>query len=211
MGRGYDGYCAIAHALGVVGERWSLLVVRELQHGPLRYTDLHARLPGCSTNILAARLKELESGGVIAREKLPPPAAATVYALTPSGEALRPVLRELAWWAIGRLGPPPADTVFDADELAHVLRTAIPAEASHEPIEVRVGEAIAHVGPDGAQSGPAAEPIATVVANPCSLYALLVERAIDQVEIHGDRNAVAELLEALPHAGVIPIVASPLP
>src|SRR4249919_290489 len=145
MGRSYDGYCAIAHALGVVGERWSLLVVRELQNGPLRYTDLHARLPGCSTNILAARLKELESAGVVAREKLPPPAAATVYALTLSGEALRPVLRELAWWAIGRLGPPPADTVFDANELAHVLRTAIPLEAATEPIEVRVGHATAHV------------------------------------------------------------------
>jgi len=208
MGRGYDGYCPVAHALGVVGERWSLLVVRELQHGPLRYTDLHARLPGCSTNILAARLKELESGGVIAREKLPPPAPATVYALTPSGEALQPVLRELAWWAIGRLGPPPADTVFDDEELTHVLQTAVPPDAAREPLEVHVGAATAHVGPAGAQPGAAEDPVATITADPCSLYALLVDRAIDRVDIHGDESAVAELLAALPHAGAVPAVES---
>ena len=60
----YNQYCPVAHALDLVGERWSLLLVRELQHGPLRYSDLHERLPRCSTNVLAARLKELEAGGV---------------------------------------------------------------------------------------------------------------------------------------------------
>jgi DNA-binding HxlR family transcriptional regulator len=204
MGRGYDGYCAIAHALGVVGERWSLLVVRELQNGPLRYTDLHARLPGCSTNILAARLKELESGGVVGREKLPPPAAATVYTLTPSGEALQPVLRELAWWAVGRLGPPPADTVFDDEELVHVLRTAVPTGATPAPIEIHVGDAIARIGPDGALPGPAEAAVATITADPCSLYALFVEHALDRVEIQGDETAVVELLDGLPRPGAVP-------
>ena len=67
----YDQYCPVAHALDLVGERWSLLLVRELQHGPLRYSDLHERLPRCSTNVLATRLRELEAGGVITRRKLP--------------------------------------------------------------------------------------------------------------------------------------------
>ena len=201
MGRSYDGYCAIAHALGVVGERWSLLVVRELQHGPLRYTDLHARLPGCSTNILAARLKELESGGVVAREKLPPPAAATVYALTPSGEALRPVLRELAWWAIGRLGPPPADTVFDANELAHVLRTAIPARGG-----ARSRSRFASARRQRTSGPVARKPARRPSRRDGHCRPVQPLRAARRAS-NGPRRdrrrpeAVAALLEALPHAG----------
>ena len=88
----YGQYCPMAHALDLVGERWSLLIVRELlEEGPLRYTDLHCRLSGCGTNILAARLKQLEQGGIVQRRQLPPPAASTVYELTGYGEALRPV------------------------------------------------------------------------------------------------------------------------
>ena len=80
MAKCYDQYCPVAHALDLVGERWSLLVVRELLHeGPLRYSDLHARLTGCGTNILAARLKTLEQGGVVRRRQLEPPAASWVY------------------------------------------------------------------------------------------------------------------------------------
>ena len=79
----YNQYCPIAHALDVVGERWALLIVRELvEHDQLRYSDLHANLSGCGTNILAARLKELERNGVVRRRRLPPPAASTVYELT---------------------------------------------------------------------------------------------------------------------------------
>lgn len=205
MGRPYDGYCAIAHALGVVGERWSLLVVRELQSGPLRYTDLLARLPGCSTNILAARLKELEAGGVVAREKLPPPAATTVYALTSSGEALRPVLRELAWWGVRRLGPPPDEMVMDDEVLAYVLRTTIPPDAAPEPLEVNVGGAVAHVRADGAFSGPAIDPVATVsLAGAAELYHLFVDRELDDVSIDGDTEAVVAFLQALPLPGALP-------
>ena len=84
MARSYDQYCPVAHALDLVGERWSLLVVRELLHegGPMRYSDLHARLDRCGTNILAARLKALEQGGVVRRRRLDPPAASWVYELT---------------------------------------------------------------------------------------------------------------------------------
>ena len=81
----YGQYCPIAHSLGLVGERWTLLVVRELLRGPKRYTDLADHLPGIGTNILAARLKELEAAGIVEKRKLPPPFASTVYELTPRG------------------------------------------------------------------------------------------------------------------------------
>src|SRR5688500_19401039 len=87
----------MAHALDLVGERWSLLIVRELlEDDQLRYSDLHARLPGCGTNILAARLKTLEQGGVVRRRKLDPPAGSWVYELTEYGAGLREVLHVLA-------------------------------------------------------------------------------------------------------------------
>src|SRR5262245_66577144 len=97
----------MAHALDLVGERWSLLIVRELLHdGPLRYSDLHARLDGCGTNILAARLKALERGGVVRRRRLDPPAASWVYELTEYGEGLRVVLHVLAYWSATSLAAP---------------------------------------------------------------------------------------------------------
>src|SRR5262245_50588135 len=84
-GRTYAQYCALAKALDVIGERWALLVIRELMGGPRRYTDLMAGLPGISTDMLAARLKDLEKAGLVARRTLPPPAASSVYELTPEG------------------------------------------------------------------------------------------------------------------------------
>jgi DNA-binding HxlR family transcriptional regulator len=107
--RKFDQYCPLAHALSLVGERWSLLVVRELLQGPKRYTDLAAGLPGIGTNILAARLRELEACGVIAKRKLPPPAASTVYELTEHGNGLREPLYALGRWGARTLGPPKAE------------------------------------------------------------------------------------------------------
>jgi DNA-binding HxlR family transcriptional regulator len=110
--RSYDQYCAIARALDAVGERWSLLIVRELLGGPRRYTDLHADLPGVSTDILAARLKQLEAEGVVARRRLEKPANATVYELTERGAALRGVLAALGDWGLPALGEQrPTDAV----------------------------------------------------------------------------------------------------
>src|SRR5699024_2762963 len=86
--------------------RWSLLIVRELLHGPKRYTDLTKGLPGIGTNILAARLKDLETAGVVAKRKLPPPYASTVYELTPYGRELDEVLFALGRWGAGSLGAP---------------------------------------------------------------------------------------------------------
>ncbi|WP_035850565.1 winged helix-turn-helix transcriptional regulator [Kitasatospora azatica] len=110
--RSYDQYCAIARALDAVGERWSLLIVRELLGGPRRYTDLHADLPGVSTDILAARLKQLEAEGVVLRRKLERPANATVYELTEHGSALREVVVALGQWGLAALGEQrPTDAV----------------------------------------------------------------------------------------------------
>jgi DNA-binding HxlR family transcriptional regulator/putative sterol carrier protein len=102
----FDQYCPMAHALSLVGERWSLLIVRELLHGPKRYTDLTHGLPGIGTNILAARLRDLEQVGVVEKRKLPPPAASTVYELSEYGAGLSEALYALARWGARSLGPP---------------------------------------------------------------------------------------------------------
>ncbi|GHF40391.1 hypothetical protein GCM10018790_17480 [Kitasatospora xanthocidica] len=110
--RSYDQYCAVARALDAVGERWSLLIVRELLGGPRRYTDLHADLPGVSTDILAARLKQLEGEGLATRRRLERPASATVYELTGRGRELRPVIEALGAWGLPALGEQrPTDAV----------------------------------------------------------------------------------------------------
>src|SRR5512144_1450508 len=109
MVKRYEQYCPMAHALDLVGDRWALLVVRELMHGPKRYTDLVEGLPGIGTNILAARLRDLERADIVARRTLPPPAASKVYELTAYGRELRPALRELALWGARSLGPPTPD------------------------------------------------------------------------------------------------------
>ncbi|NGO14810.1 transcriptional regulator [Streptomyces sp. HC44] len=96
--RSYDQYCSAARALDAVGDRWTLLIVRELLAGPRRYTDLHADLPGVSTDVLASRLKDMERDGLTSRRRLPPPGAAYVYELTARGRQLLPVLQALGEW-----------------------------------------------------------------------------------------------------------------
>ena len=122
MSKRYAQYCPVAHALGLVGERWALLVVRELLHGPKRYTDLAEGLPGIGTNILAGRLKDLEQAGVIQKRRLPPPAAANVYELTPYGEELREPLYALGRWGARSLGPPQPDDSLAPGWLVNAVR-----------------------------------------------------------------------------------------
>ncbi|MFD3820922.1 winged helix-turn-helix transcriptional regulator [Streptomyces sp. NPDC058625] len=102
--RSYDQYCSAARALDAVGDRWTLLIVRELLAGPRRYTDLHADLPGVSTDVLASRLKDMERDGLTTRRRLPPPGAAYVYELTSRGSELLPVLQALGAWGQAALG-----------------------------------------------------------------------------------------------------------
>jgi DNA-binding HxlR family transcriptional regulator len=193
----YDQFCPMAHALDVVGERWSLLIVRELlEEGPLRYTDLHCRLDGCGTNILAARLKHLEQGGVVQRRQLPPPAASTVYELTPYGEALRPVLHQLAHWGARSLGPPASADALDPGWLPGALRIALPP--TETCIEFRVGDEVAYVAGGDAFAGHAKDPAAIVESDVAGFYALLVDRVIDAVAVRGDESVIGDLLAALP-------------
>src|SRR5436309_7100067 len=99
--RSYNEYCAVAKSLDVVGDRWTLLIVRELAlRGACRYTDLRNGLPGIATNLLAERLRELEQAGVVTREEAPPPIATTLFKLTSRGEQLRPVLDALTRWGV---------------------------------------------------------------------------------------------------------------
>jgi DNA-binding HxlR family transcriptional regulator len=99
--RSYSQHCPIARALDVVGDRWTLLVIRELLlQGPCRFTDLKNGLPGIASNLLSGRLKELEETGLISREEAPPPIATTLYRLTPNGAALQPVLQALGIWGM---------------------------------------------------------------------------------------------------------------
>jgi DNA-binding HxlR family transcriptional regulator len=98
--RSYNQFCALAYALDVIGERWTLLIVRELLTGPRRFTDLQNGLPGISTNLLAERLKGLEQAGLLRRRVLPPPAGSTVYELTPVGQALEEPLLALGRWGV---------------------------------------------------------------------------------------------------------------
>src|SRR5947209_20582039 len=104
--RSYDQYCAIARGLDVIGDRWTLLLVRDLLLGPKRYKDLLSGLPGIGTNLLADRLRELEGAGLIERTILPPHAGSTVYQLTEAGQALEPSAVALRRWGARFMGPP---------------------------------------------------------------------------------------------------------
>jgi DNA-binding HxlR family transcriptional regulator len=206
--KSYGQYCPMAHALDLVGERWSLLIVRELlEEGPLRYTDLHHRLTGCGTNILAARLKELERGGVLRRRRLPPPAASTVYELTEYGEGLRAVLHQLAHWGARSLGRPPRPDVLEPGWLAGALRIALPPFPAC--VEFRIGDEVAHVQHGESHAGSAESPDAVVAGSVDGFYDLLVERELDAVEIDGSRAVVEDLLEALPPRCAAPAAHEP--
>jgi DNA-binding HxlR family transcriptional regulator len=111
--RNYKQFCGLARALDHVGERWTLLVVRNLLLGPQRYSDLLERLPGITTNLLAARLRDLERLGLVTKRKAPPPVRATVYELGPAGRALEPALMELARWGGRFMDRPGKHDTFD--------------------------------------------------------------------------------------------------
>ncbi|MPY53077.1 winged helix-turn-helix transcriptional regulator [Streptomyces acidicola] len=152
--RSYDQYCSAARALDVVGDRWTLLIVRELLAGPRRYTDLHADLPGVSTDVLASRLKDMERDGLTTRRRLPPPGAAYVYELTGHGRELLPVLQALGEWGAPLLGERRATDAVRAHwfalPLSRVLRDA---GAGTGLVEVRLEEGEFHLWA-GDEDGP---------------------------------------------------------
>ena len=198
MAKRYDQYCPMAHALDLVGDRWSLLVVRELMHGPRRYTDLVEGLPGIGTNILATRLRDLETNGVVTRRTLPPPAASRIYELTDYGRALRPVVRELALWGARSLGPPtPGAGLFDG-WVANALDIALAALAPEGSFEFRVGDEVASLVDGEVRREPVPNPDVVVEADPAALYAMFVEQRLDAVTVTGDRDLLERLVAATP-------------
>ncbi|MEU9664091.1 helix-turn-helix domain-containing protein [Streptomyces bobili] len=140
--RSYDQYCSAARALDTVGDRWTLLIVRELLAGPRRYTDLHADLPGVSTDVLASRLKDMERDGLATRRRLPPPGAASVYELTRRGRALLPVLQALGAWGQAELGERGPTDAIRAHWFALPLLRALQGEGL---VEVRLDEGHFHL------------------------------------------------------------------
>jgi len=135
--RWYEDACAAAHALDLVGERWALLVMRELMFGPRRFSDLRASLPGISANILTQRLEGLEAVGVVRRRRLPPPAAAQVYELTEWGRESEPIFQALGRWAARSPAHDPS-LPFSAASLLLSLRTMLDPRRA-EGMEARIG------------------------------------------------------------------------
>ncbi|KZM72801.1 winged helix-turn-helix transcriptional regulator [Nocardia terpenica] len=160
--RSYDHYCAVGRALDVVGDRWNLLLVRELLSGPRRYSDLFADLPGISTDVLAARLKDLERDGVLRRHRAGPRATTVVYELTPAGAALRPVLDALSAWGTPLLGERGSTDAVRAHWLALPLSRAIAEQIRTGTVSVHIGDTVFHVVVTGDgvthHDGPAATP-----------------------------------------------------
>jgi DNA-binding HxlR family transcriptional regulator len=128
--RSYDQFCGIARALDLVGERWGLLIVRDLILGPKRFTDLRRGLPGIGTNVLAARLKELERDGVVARRTLPPPAASTVYELTEYGRAVEGPLLALGRWGALSMGARQPEQALRSEWFGVALKAFFRPEAA---------------------------------------------------------------------------------
>ena len=209
--RTYGEACAAAHALDLVGERWALLVVRELLLGPKRFADLRAGLPGVSPNVLAERLRGLEGVGVVRRRKLPPPAASRVYELTEWGEELEPVIFSLGRWG-ARSVLRAQDGGMSVDALVLSFRTMFDPRAADglsATYELRLAEqtfrAVVADGRFDIARGVAERPDAVVDTNPATLAALVyggrpLEEALDSgdVRIEGDGPAVERFLGLFP-------------
>jgi DNA-binding HxlR family transcriptional regulator len=208
--RTYGDSCGIARALDLVGERWALLVLRELLLGPKRFTDLRSALPGVSPDVLAQRLRELESAGVLARRRLGPPAAARVYELTEWGSELEPVLVALGRWG-SRAALPDEPPQLSPDALAVALESMFDPGAAG-PLEggyrLELGEHVFTVSVAGGainvrrpdSAGPA--PTLTIVTDPGTLTAALwhgldVDRSIRSgaLTIDGPRRELDRFLK----------------
>jgi DNA-binding HxlR family transcriptional regulator len=210
--RTYGDACGIARALDVIGERWAILIVRELLLGPKRFTDLRAGLPRLGPDILSQRLRELEDAGVVCRDQLPPPAGSRVYRLTDWGRELEPVVLGLGRWGSGAPFPDGHETLgVDAFMLA--LKTLYDPVRADGLIgityEVRLAGQPFVVRPTDTQlivsHGTASEPVATIEADPGTLQEILWHDrrlgdalSTGELTITGDRAAAERLLELFP-------------
>jgi DNA-binding HxlR family transcriptional regulator len=210
--RSYGDACGIARALDTVGERWALMVVRELLLGPKRFTDLRSGLPHVSPDVLAQRLKDLEASDVVAKRKLPPPAASQVYELTPKGLALEPVLVALGRWGGAEAAPPTPEMGISVDAQMLSLRTLFDPERAGD-LKLAVGMEL-----DGqryfatvagaslvAERGETSSPDVTITGAQSSLIELIRGmRSIDEMvedgdlTVEGDRQGLERFIELFP-------------
>lgn len=197
MARHYSQYCPVAHALDLVGERWSLLVIKELMHGPLRYSDLLERLHGCGTNTLVVRLRELEDAGLVVRHRLPPPAASAVYELTAAGTGLKPAVAALARWGAELLGPPSSDAALQPGWLANALRIALVDMAPAARIAFRIGRETASLDAGTVTDGTVADAEATVEGDAAAFYHFVFEGDARGLVVSGEGGRFAELVARL--------------
>jgi DNA-binding HxlR family transcriptional regulator len=218
MSRRYGQFCGLARAMELVGERWALLVVRDLVLGPKRFSDLRRGLPRIPTNILSARLKELEAAGVVRRRLLPRPAAGVAYELTEYGQELEDVILRLGLWGARALGEPSPEDVLTTDSLILALRATFRPEAAGElraTFEVRLGDIVVHARVDRGTvevgAGAASAPDLVIEAGP-AIKALLsgelspkdgVERGL--VNVAGDGRLLERFVEAF-HIPPAPLV-----
>ena len=209
MSRSYEQYCPVARALEFVGERWTLLVVRELLLGPRRFTDLMAGLPGVSANVLTARIKDLEQAGLVTKRELPPPAASTVYELTDAAGGLGGVLAAMAEWGMTLLGRPRTTDVVRGAwlVLGLAVTTPAPAAAADVTYELHLDGEVVHVRSYGGHLqpvlGPAASPDAVIIMKAKTLAGIATgefdprsTRMESLVTTRGDESAARGLLEA---------------
>ena len=205
----------MAHALDLIGERWALLVVRELLLGPKRFTDLRRGLPAASPNALTDRLRDLTEIGVVRRRRLQPPAASWVYELTDWGRELEPILVSLGTWAI-RSSRHDGAGHLSADSVMLTIRTYFQADAARSgTVEVRLGEDRFGVWLDGRSAGDAAQdgpavavrhevppgPDVVLTSDAATLSGVFGDRAAaraalgDCIGVVGDRRLALYLLE----------------
>ncbi|HEV8570905.1 MAG TPA: helix-turn-helix domain-containing protein [Actinoplanes sp.] len=202
MSRTYDDPCGLARALDVVGERWALLIVRELLLGPKRFTDLRRGLPGASQSVLTQRLGELEQAGVLRRRALEPPASTWAYELTGRGRELEPALLHLSAW--GSRTPLASNADLSVDALALAMKTTFdPAAAGDLRIrcELRLdGDRLSLVVAGGRLSlarGGVDDPDAIVDATAAAFRSAIFGNG-DVNVVQGDRRAVSRLLKVFP-------------
>jgi DNA-binding HxlR family transcriptional regulator len=212
--RAYDQYCALAKALDIVGERWTLLLIRELFAGPQRFSDLLQTLPGIGNGLLSTRLREMQEAGLIEVAELPPPAATRVYQLTQSGRQLDEAVTALGRWGASLLGPPGSEhyhqPLWLLQSLAARTRPSmsntsgqsklnidIQLDGQRHHLRFRAGRALAGRGPHH-------EPQACITTTSETLYALSqrqarIEDAMREgrLEVSGDHDAAIRTLRAL--------------
>ena len=201
--RSYGDPCGIARALDLVGERWALLVVRELLLGPKRFTDLRAGLPHLSADVLSQRVRELEQAGVVRRSKLPPPAGSRVYELTAWGKELEPVVISLGRWG-SRAPFPDTDMPLGADAVMIALKTVFDRSLADGPdseVEIVLGEDRFRARLTGGKldiiRGAGERPDANIATDPATLAAVLWHgRPMNNgaIEIQGDRHVAERFL-----------------